>query len=368
MVKWITAPALAAKGERKGPVVARTTLADVAARAGVSVSTASLAFSGAGPVSAATRERVLAAAAMLGYVGPDPRGRSLRSGSSGIVGVVLEDRVLEAFRDPIMIAFLDGIAAEVSPGGRALLLLADVGESPHVLRTAAMDAVILVSCSPATATSAETVIRRGVPIVVLGGSVPAGLAELPSVTLDDRAATATSARHLADLGHRDVALVTLPLDVDRRPGPLTAERIARCTTAVAAERIAGAQDVFAARTGEIATGSYVEEGVRAGHRLLADPAGRPTAIIAQSDLLAAGVIKAALELGLDVPGDLSVVGFDGVRVDHVIDHDLTTLVQPAAEEGRTAGRLVLDQLAGRPAASVGFTCEFHTGGTTAVPR
>lgn len=349
-------------------MAARTTLADVAARAGVSVSTASLAFSGAGPVSAATRDRVLAAAAILGYVGPDPRGRSLRSGRSGIVGVVLEDRVLEAFRDPIMIAFLDGIAAEVSPGGRALLLLADAGESPHVLRTAPLDAVILVSCSPATATSAETVIRRGVPIVVLGGSVPAGLAVVPSVTLDDRAATVTAARHLAALGHRRVALVTLPLDVERRPGPLTADRIDRCTTAVAAERILGVHEVFPTVTGEIATGSYVEEGVRAGHLLLADPTDRPTAIIAQSDLLAAGVIKAATELGLAVPGDLSVVGFDGVRVDHVIDHDLTTLVQPAAEEGRAAGRLVLDQLDGRPVDSVGFTCEFHPGGTTAPPR
>lgn len=349
-------------------MAARTTLADVATHAGVSVSTASLAFSGAGPVSSATRERVLAAAALLGYVGPDPRGRSLRSGRSGIVGVVLEDRVLEAFRDPIMIAFLDGIAAEVSPGGRALLLLADVGESPHVLSTAPMDAVVLVSCSPATAASAETVIRRGMPIVVLGGSVPAELDDVPSVTLDDRAATATSARHLHALGHRHIAVVALPTDIDRRPGPLTDERIARCTTAVTTERLLGARDVFPTFAGEIATGSYVEEGVRTGHLLLADPSRRPTAIIAQSDLLAAGVIKAATELGLDVPGDLSVVGFDGVRVDHVIDHDLTTLRQPAAEEGRTAGRLVLDQLAGREVESVGFTCEFHLGGTTGPPR
>src|SRR3954468_19849994 len=88
---------------------ARPTLAGVAARAGVSASTASLVFSGAGPVSAATRERVLAAAADLDYAGPDPTARSLRRGRSGVIGIVTEDRLAEAFHDPINLALLDGI-------------------------------------------------------------------------------------------------------------------------------------------------------------------------------------------------------------------------------------------------------------------
>jgi DNA-binding LacI/PurR family transcriptional regulator len=91
----------------------RPTLAAVAARAGVSASTASLAFSGTGPVSDATRERVLAAARELGYGGPDPRARSLRRGRSGIVGVVSEERVRDAFHDPIKIAMLDGLSQEL---------------------------------------------------------------------------------------------------------------------------------------------------------------------------------------------------------------------------------------------------------------
>ena len=85
---------------------ARPNLAAVAALAGVSPSTASLAFSGAGPVSDATRAKVLAAAEQLNYGGPDPRAQSLRRGRSGIVGAVLEDTLSNAFRDPINVAII----------------------------------------------------------------------------------------------------------------------------------------------------------------------------------------------------------------------------------------------------------------------
>ncbi len=113
----------------------------------------------------------------------------------------------------------------------------------------------------------------------------------------------------------------------------------------------------------ITGGSLVDEGLLAGREILGGP-DRPTAIIAQSDLLAAGVIRAAQELGLHVPHDVSVVGFDGIRLDNVISHDLTTMVQPAAEQGGTAARMVLDMLEdGHPEAAC-FTSEFHLGNTT----
>src|ERR1700712_4841339 len=148
----------------------RTTLAQVAAVAGVSVSTASLAFSGSGPVSDSTRERVFAAAEKLHYAGPDPRGRSLRQGRSGIIGVVMEERVLAAFRDPIRIAHLDGIAEETTADGRGLLLLTDVGESALAMESASMDGVILLGCSSRIARSIEIQRRRAIPAVALGGA------------------------------------------------------------------------------------------------------------------------------------------------------------------------------------------------------
>src|SRR3954469_19948983 len=105
-------------------MAARPTLAGVAARAGVSSSTASLAFSGSPRVTAAPRERVLAAAAELGYAGPDPIAASLRRGRSGVVGALVGERLLYAFRDPVAVQLLDGITEVLGGHGVGLLLLA----------------------------------------------------------------------------------------------------------------------------------------------------------------------------------------------------------------------------------------------------
>lgn len=350
------------------PATKRPTLAAVAALAGVSVSTASLAFSGSGPVSAATRDKVLAAAEKLHYAGPDPRGRSLRQGRSGIIGVVMEERVLAAFRDPIRIAVLDGIAQETTADGRGLLLLTDVGESSMAMESASMDGVILIGCSGRIARSIDIQRRRAIPAVALGGPAFDGVL---TISLDDETASERAAQHLADLGHTDVAIVALPLDnVDGigERGPLTPERELDGTIQVTLDRLRGVRAVFQHSGGVVAAGSYVDEGMLAGHALLDDPARRPTAILAQSDLLAAGVIRAAEELGLNVPADLSVVGFDGIALDRIIPHDLTTMVQPAAEQGRAAGRAVLDLVDGGRPESIRFTSTFHLGGTTAPPR
>jgi len=189
-----------------------------------------------------------------------------------------------------------------------------------------------------------------------------------TISLDDRDATESAARHLWDLGHRDVAIVALPLVDDRQRGALTDERESAATVQVTSDRLRGARAVFPKSGGVVSAGSFVDEGMIAGHTLLDDPDHRPTAIIAQSDLLAAGVIKTAEELGLRVPADLSVVGFDGIALDRIIPHDLTTLTQPAAEQGRAAGRAVLDLLDGGQPGSVRFVSTFHLGGTTAPPR
>ncbi|MFC6356384.1 LacI family DNA-binding transcriptional regulator [Luethyella okanaganae] len=343
----------------------RPTLADVAARAGVSASTASLAFSGSGPVSETTRERVLAAARELDYGGPDPRARSLRRGRSGIVGVVVEERVREAFRDPIKIAMLDGLAEAIGPLGAGLLLLTDTGGGAVSIASTPLDAVVLIGCSPRLGDSVAVLRQRGIPMVAIEGDPGEGVTE---ISLDNRDATRLGAQHLRALGHTDVALVTLPTDATRMRGRLTPEREAASTSATTTDRIAGTRDVFPLATGVVASASYIEEGLIAGRELLADLAGRPTAIIAQSDLLAAGVIRAAEELGLAVPADLSVLGFDGVRVDGLAPYDLTTLVQPATAKGRAAGEAIVRMLDGERPESVTFMSVFHLGNTTAPPR
>lgn len=343
---------------------ARPNLAAVAALAGVSASTASLAFSGAGPVSEATRAKVLAAAEQLNYGGPDPRARSLRRGRSGIVGVVMEDRLREAFRDPMNIAMLDGLADELGSAGLSLLLLTEPGGGGAELSLAPMDGVVLVGCSTQLDKAVVVLRQRGIPVVAIEAERMAGVL---AIDLDNRDATARAACHLGQLGHEHVALVTLPLDPARERGELTDERLALSTAFTATERIRGARDVFPGAVGVVAAGSLVEEGLIAGRALLGSP-HPPTAVIAQSDLLALGVIRAAEERGIRVPGQLSVVGFDGVRIEGAAPYELTTLVQPAVEKGRAAGAAIVELLAGQAPQPRAFTSELRIGNTTGRAR
>ena len=341
---------------------ARPNLAAVAALAGVSASTASLAFSGAGPVSAATKARVLAAAAQLDYAGPDPRAQSLRRGRSGIIGVVLEDSLSDAFRDPINIAMLDGLADEIGPDGSLLLLTGD-----NLLHSAPVDAAVLIGCTNRVTESVAVFRQRGVPVVAVEAEPMDGVL---AIDLDNFEASSLLAQHLRDLGHTRIAMVTLPLEPSRDRGFLSLAREAESEAYTSSERIRGVRAVYPHATGFVSGASLVDEGAIAGAALLSPVSldERPTAIIAQSDLLAVGVIRAAQDLGLRVPEDLSVVGFDGVRLDGIAPHDLTTMVQPAVDKGLSAGRAVVDLVEGLEPEPAWFDSEFHRGTTTAPPR
>ncbi|KQY73720.1 transcriptional regulator [Microbacterium sp. Root1433D1] len=345
----------------------RPTIADVAREAGVATSTASIVFSGKANVAAATRERVLAAAADLGYAGPDPRAASLRRGRSGIVAVVLEGHLRAAFLDPVTTAMMDGLTDGLADLSAGILLMRDEpGEEGAAITHAPVDAFVLIGCSGRTKASLEVVVGRGLPVVVIEGDAGG---EIPRITLDNVAASADVARHVHDLGHRDVALVTLPLDSERERAAVSPERIANATVDVTVHRLEGMRQVFPDAPAISASGSLIDEGVLVGRMLLTDPATRPTAVLAQSDLLAVGVIRAAEELGLRVPEDLSVAGFDGIEVDGLGGLTLTTSVQPAVEKGRAAGEQVARMLGGEPGMTQHLTCVFRAGTTTGpVPR
>lgn len=342
----------------------RATISDVAREAGVSASTASVVFSGKTPTSEATRARVIAAAESLGYTGPDPRAASLRRGRSGIVGVVFDQHLGTAFLDPVTTHMMDGLADGVSRLGAALLLLRDDGVtvSEPSLHTAPIDAAVLIGCSPRMRDSLEIVRGRGIPVVVVEGDAGEGI---PQVLLDNAEAQREAALHVSALGHRDVVIVTLPTDTARRRGWIADGAEVRVD--VTADRLAGARQVFPDAPALAAATSSIDEGAIAGRTIFADLARRPTAVIAQSDLLAAGVIRAAEEAGLRVPHDVSVTGFDGVVVDGLAPHVLTTLVQPATAKGRAAGEAVAAMLEDAEPSGLALSCTFREGTTTAPP-
>ncbi|KXO88934.1 LacI family DNA-binding transcriptional regulator [Tsukamurella pseudospumae] len=315
----------------------RITLVHVAETAGVSLSTASHAFGVDKPISDATRARVLAAAAALGYEGPDPRARSLRSGRTDIIGVQVDDEAGRAFRDPVIIGILDGVSAALASSPTSVLLIPDSVPEER-LRTLPVDGIVAAGCSPTLPQLRAAMAKRSVPVVTAGNQVD----EIGSVGVENRSATRRLTHHLQALGHRDVGILRLRHgDVERA-------------------RTDAARAAFPDAPVAVTSDSTIDEGFRAGAELLDHGL---TAIIAQSDLLAVGVIRAAEARGLRVPEDLSVVGFDGVRVDGFA-RTLTTIRQPIVEMGRLAAQAVLAAHDGAPLPTLAMEVELVVGDTT----
>lgn len=332
--------------------MSRPTLADVARLAGVSPSTASLTFSGAGPVSAATRERVLSAARELGFTGPDPVARSLRRGRSGVIGVVTRGDLALHFRDPVAIRMLDGIADALDAHDRGMLLIragADPATKdddgargaapggPGLVARTAMDAAIFVHGPESEDPVVVELVARGVPVVLVESVAPG----ISSVVVDDAAGVAELARRVRAAGHERVAVITLPWGRCARSGLRDDVDPALARPRWTSQRMAG---VLAGGIEPIAVyetrGSLVEEGFEAAKVLLALPEP-PTAIMAFSDLLAAGVVLAAREAGLRIPEDLSVTGFDGVDLPWLEPDVIESVEQPAVRKGQLASELAI---------------------------
>lgn len=346
----------------------RPTLARVAERAGVSVSTASLAFSGSGPITPETRDKVLAAAAELGYTGPNPLGRQLRRGRSGIVGVVIGDHPGRAFRDPVAVQVLDGLVDVLGTEGLGVLLIpgVDLGEDAvdPLLETAAMDVAVLVWGVLRDDPTLAALQRRNVPVVVGEGRAVEGA---PLVSLEDRAGAAEAVRHLLDLGHTRIAEIALPLGRGERSGPVDAERLTRVDRTPTAHRMAGIRDVVEPVITWETPASLVEHGRDAATEILGTwvPASdRPTAIVAHSDLLAAGAVIAARELGLRIPDEVSIAGFDGLDLPWLSPDVLTSVHQPLREKGTRLGRAAIDLIAGDEPTSVALPVGLVPGTTT----
>jgi DNA-binding LacI/PurR family transcriptional regulator len=336
------------------------TLQEVAAAVGVSAKTVSNAFSRPDQLSAALRERILATARRLGYPGPNPLAAGLRRGRVGAIGVAYDNGLSYAFDDPVAVALLAGVASAAEPAGSGLLLVP--GSSDPARRLAAVsDAVVdglVVSSVGDDDPLLAAAIARGLPLVVVDQPRPDRLAALgapstPWVGVDDRAAAAAVAGHLLDLGHRRLAVVSFGMHQDPiTPGLVDQRAQAAATYAVTRDRLAGYRD--AARRagldwaavpvfhGGDSTPAVGEAGADAV--LATDP--RPTALLCLSDRLAEGALRAAARLGLRVPGDLSVAGFDDAAT--AAGLGLTTVRQPTREKGRAAGQALLDLLAGRP--------------------
>jgi len=333
----------------------RLTLLTLARDLGVSRATVSNAYNRPDQLSPALRARILARAAELGFPGPDPMARGLRRGRVGAVGVLVDEGLSYAFSDPTAVLFLDGLARELETDGLGLLLhAAHAGDDDlQRIRDSAVDAWVVQSL-PAGHPAVTAVLARGRPVVVLDQPALPGV---PLVGIDDEAGGAAVVRHLLELGHRRLAVLTMPLCADGRSGPADLARQQSADYEVMRRRLAGAAAAVRSAGLDWAAVPVLEctaNDPSVGARLLAGVLAapdRPTAVVALSDPLALGALRAAAAAGLPVPAALSVTGFDDSPAAGGAEPPLTTVAQPLRERGEAVGALVRALLRGEPAES-----------------
>jgi len=314
----------------------RTTIRDVAARAGVSPGTVSKALNGTGQVSPETRQRVLAAAAETGFR-PNALARSVFERRSYTVGMITTDS-FERFSVPVMLGAEDALGA-----GQISVFLCDSRDDPirekhyiDVLQGRRVDGFIVTGRS--SNIRQPLAVEPGTPVVY--ALTPSANPADCSIVVDDQAAGALAGEHFARMGRSRVAHITGPEYFD-----------------AARERAAGLVDALAAASMELVAspfyGAWTEEWGRQAGQMVMRNHPEVDAIYCGSDLIARGVGDAIRELGRSVPKDVALIGTDNWEIVATgARPPLTTVDTSLSDVGRIAAERLLEAIAGRPRSGV----------------
>lgn len=306
-------------------------IGDVAQLAGVSVATVSRAIRGLPNVSPATRDRVLRAASELQYVA-DPHASRLAAGRTMTVGMAVP--LLTQWFFTQVVAGAEAVLA--ASGYDVLLYGVPDNQSKHrfvenLPFSKRVDGLIVVDL-PFGPAEIRRLADRG-PLVTVGISSDCA----PSVTIDNVEAASTATRHLVNLGHRRIGLIShLP--------PQALEFSAPVQRRQGYERVLSEAGI-AVREELIVPGNFALQGGAEAMAQLLTVDRPPTAVFAESDEMAIGALKTVRDAGLHVPDDISIVGFDDH--DMAAYTDLTTVAQPVLQQGETAATLLLDRMTHR---------------------
>ncbi len=316
----------------------RPTIDDVAADAGVSKTSVSFAFNTPDRLRPETLARIRHSAAALGYR-PRAAPRTVGHARHGTIAILVPQALGTMFANPSFGEFAAGALAEAEAAGFAVQFISPLhGPLAQATGGRSLSGVVAIGLRP-DGPEIDDIEQSGLPVVSVDAEPSPGV---PSLTVGDEAGARSAADHLLDLGHRSFLVISL--------GPFPSPT--GSPWSVRARRMAGYSGALADRGIVLADESvvYCHASIAGGSEAFArawTSGQRPTAVIAMCDAMAIGVIEAAHDLGLRVPADLSVVGFDDIELARFTDPPLTTVCQPVRDKGRAAVRLLLSSPARR---------------------
>ena len=316
----------------------KPTIGDVAAAAGVSRTSVSFAFNKPARVADATLERILSVAAELGYV-PDPVARSMSSGRTGTVGILVPQPLASMAHNPFFSEFLSGVATMTEAGELPILLVSPrQGSMERAVHGAAVDGFLTLGLEEFRPTI-QMLEARHLPFVMVDSEPVQGIA---CVNSDDDGGAYLAMKTVLEAGHRRIGILGI-----RSPHPGAWRRY----TGTLARRIDGYRRALGEVGLDIDDTTLVEtktserEGMQATRRML-DKAPDLTAIVSMSDITALGALEAAASRRIAVPTDLSVVGFDGIPEARWSRPALATISQNPADKGKVASEMLIGLIDG----------------------
>jgi len=336
--------------------VKKPTLKMVAEKLGVSKATVSNAFNRPDQLSGKLREHILNECQALGYTGPSITARSLRTGTTGIVGVLLADCLAYNFSDPVASLFLEGVASTLDKQNVNLLLLPVCAENYRNTQVETIPDSYIVYGKPSDMRILERLNRQGKPLVTV--DFDARIAHGVSVNVNNRQAAKKAALHAIRNADDKVAILGLRLANNDQIGVADIEQLFEFDESISRRRLEGYRDALAERQIELKDDAIwhipqhdplpVQVMVRG---LLSAPE-RPNVLLCMSDKIAISALQAAQDLKLRVPNELHIVGFDDIPEAQQVG--LTTIQQPLFDKGRIAAEILLQQ---RPFESIELSAD-----------
>jgi len=322
--------------------MAKITIKDIAKKAGVSTTAVSFAFNKPDRLGAETVQKILEIADELGYI-PNPIARSMTTGRTGTIGVLVPQPLPEALQNPFLMEFLEGVGEICTRDGYSLMLIPPLqGSLKRAIEYSAVDGFITLGLEEEK--SVMLFLRQmKLPFVVVDSDA---MDEVPSVNIDDEFGAKKAMQYVLSNGHRNIAIVAI------RSGK---QAHYKDYVGTLRHRILGYQaaleeyglSIDNPNIQLVESDNTIQGGKQIFQKILAfDPA--PTAVVTMSDIIAIGIYEAARDGEIAIPEALSVVGFDDIPISKLVCPPLTTISQPTREKGRNSAELLAHVIEGDP--------------------